>query len=66
MVRKHTGENSFGFSYHAEVLGHENISTTRRYARTAQEAIMELAAKPDRVEETMAIYKFLMKKVYQC
>ena len=31
---------------------HENISTTRRYARTAPEAIMELAARADRVEET--------------
>lgn len=33
-----------------EVLGHENISTTRRYAKTAPEAILELAAKADQVE----------------
>ncbi len=31
-----------------EVLGHENISTTRRYARTAPGAILELAAKADK------------------
>ncbi|SFH07473.1 Phage integrase family protein [Desulfotomaculum arcticum] len=34
-----------------EVLGHENISITRRYAKTAPEVIMELAAKASRVEE---------------
>lgn len=33
-----------------EVLGHENISTTRRYAKTAPEAILELATKADQVE----------------
>jgi len=28
-----------------EVMGHTDISTTRRYAKTATEAVMELAAK---------------------
>jgi integrase len=30
-----------------EVMGHTDISTTRRYAKTATEAVMELAAKVD-------------------
>ena len=47
-----------------EVLGHENISTTRRYARTAPEAILELAAKADRVEETKAIYNLLICEIF--
>lgn len=47
-----------------EVLGHENISTTRRYARTAPEAILELAAKADRVEETQAIYNLLIDEIF--
>lgn len=46
-----------------ELLGHENISTTRRYARTSKEAILELAAKPDQVKETNAIYKCLVEEV---
>jgi site-specific recombinase XerD len=28
-----------------EVMGHTDISTTRRYAETAAEAVLELAAK---------------------
>jgi len=47
-----------------EVLGHESISATRRYARTSQEAILELAAKADRVEETRAIYNLLIDEIF--
>ena len=39
-----------------DVLGHENISTTRHYARTAPEAVLELAAKVDKIRETRAVY----------
>lgn len=41
-----------------EVLGHVDISTTRRYAQTAPEAIWELAAKANKVKEPRAIYRF--------
>jgi site-specific recombinase XerD len=41
-----------------EVLGHENISTTRHYARTAPEAILELAAKVDKLREPRAVYRY--------
>jgi len=41
-----------------EVLGHENISTTRHYARTAPEAILELAAKVDKLREVRAVYRY--------
>ncbi|SFH07503.1 integrase/recombinase XerC [Desulfotomaculum arcticum] len=44
-----------------EVLGHEYISTTRRYAKTAQEAILELAAKADMVKESVALYRFWLR-----
>lgn len=44
-----------------EVLGHENISTTRRYAKTAQEAILELAAKADKVREKRTIYRYFIE-----
>ena len=41
-----------------EVLGHENISTTRHYARTAPEAVLELAAKVDKIREVRAVYRY--------
>jgi len=44
-----------------EVLGHDHISTTRRYATTAQEAILELAAKADMVKEPRVLYRFWLK-----
>ena len=44
-----------------DVLGHENISTTRHYARTAPEAILELAAKVDKLRESRAVYRYLLK-----
>jgi len=44
-----------------DVLGHENISTTRHYARTAPEAILELAAKVDKLRESKAVYRYLLK-----
>lgn len=44
-----------------EVLGHADISTTRRYAQTAPEAIYELAARVDKLKEVKAIYRFLLR-----
>ncbi len=44
-----------------EVLGHDHISTTRRYASTSQEAILELAAKADMVKEPRVLYRFWLK-----
>jgi len=41
-----------------EVLGHADISTTRRYAKTAQEAIMDLAAGINLLKETRVRYIF--------
>ena len=41
-----------------DVLGHADISTTRRYAKTAPEAIYELAAKVEEVKERRALYRF--------
>lgn len=43
-----------------EVLGHKNISTTRHYAKTALEAVLELTAKPDRVKENKSINRYLL------
>lgn len=39
-----------------EVLGHADISTTRRYAKTAREAIMDLAAGINLLKEARARY----------
>ncbi|WP_347489286.1 tyrosine-type recombinase/integrase [Desulfoscipio sp. XC116] len=47
-----------------EILGHENISTTRRYAKTAPEAVLELAAKADQVKETRSIYCCLLNEIF--
>lgn len=41
-----------------DVLGHADISTTRHYAKTAPEAILELAAKVDLLKEMKVIYTF--------
>jgi len=41
-----------------DVLGHADITTTRRYARTAPEAIYELAAKVDELKERRAPSRF--------
>jgi site-specific recombinase XerD len=45
-----------------EVLGHVYITTTRIYARTAPEAVWELAAKidDDEIKETRAVYRYLL------
>ena len=45
-----------------EVLGHVYINTTRIYARTAPEAVWELAAKidDDEIKETRAVYRYLL------
>jgi len=45
-----------------EVLGHTDISTTRKYARTAPEDIWKLAVKADRVKEIGAAYRYLLDK----
>jgi site-specific recombinase XerD len=42
------------------VLGHADISTTRRYAKTAPEAILELAAKVDKIKEERAVYRYYL------
>ncbi|HBX22992.1 MAG TPA: hypothetical protein DEF34_05085 [Desulfotomaculum sp.] len=47
-----------------DVMGHQRISSTRHYAKTAQEAILELAAKADRVKETRAVYNYLLEKIF--
>jgi len=44
-----------------DVLGHQSISSTRHYAKTAQEAILELAAKADKLKETRVLYRFWLK-----
>ncbi|WP_341478844.1 site-specific integrase [Sporotomaculum syntrophicum] len=44
-----------------DVLGHADISTTRRYAKTAPEAIYELAAQVDEVKEQRALYRFWLR-----
>lgn len=44
-----------------DVLGHADISTTRRYAKTAPEAIYELAAKVDEIKERRALYRFWLR-----
>lgn len=41
-----------------DVLGHADISTTRRYAKTAPEAIYELAAIVDEIKERRALYRY--------
>jgi site-specific recombinase XerD len=45
-----------------EVLGHINITTTRVYAQTALESILELAAKidDDEIKESRAVYRYLL------
>jgi site-specific recombinase XerD len=43
-----------------DVLGHADISTTRRYAKTAPEAILELAAKVDKIKEERAVYRYYL------
>ncbi|SFH07488.1 integrase/recombinase XerD [Desulfotomaculum arcticum] len=44
-----------------DVLGHADISTTRRYAKTAPEAIYELAAKVDELKERRALYRYWLR-----
>jgi len=44
-----------------DVLGHADISTTRRYAKTAPEAIHALAAQVDEVKEHRALYRFWLR-----
>ncbi|WP_449240389.1 tyrosine-type recombinase/integrase [Desulfoscipio gibsoniae] len=44
-----------------DVLGHADISTTRRYAKTAPEAIYELAAKVDEIKERRVLYRFWLR-----
>lgn len=44
-----------------DVLGHADISTTRRYARTAPEAIYELAAKVDELKERRVLYRYWLR-----
>lgn len=41
-----------------DVLGHADISTTRRYAKTAPEAIYELVAKVEELKERRALYRY--------
>jgi site-specific recombinase XerD len=43
-----------------DVLGHADISTTRRYAKTAPEAVLKLAAKLDSLEEERAVYTYVL------
>jgi len=43
------------------VLGHADIPTTRRYARTAPEAIYELAAKVDELKERRVLYRYWLR-----
>ncbi|HBX22994.1 MAG TPA: hypothetical protein DEF34_05095 [Desulfotomaculum sp.] len=44
-----------------DVLGHADITTTRRYARTAPEAIYELAAKVDELKERRVLYRYWLR-----
>lgn len=48
-----------------DVLGHADISTTRRYAKTAPEAVMKLAAKLDSMEEAMAVYTHFLPRKFK-
>ena len=43
-----------------DVLGHADISTTRRYAKTAPEAVLRLAARLDKMEEEIVVYTYVL------